>query len=34
MDLHSTAGVMTICKQFVGFYVSPEGEVSWQDQYV
>lgn len=34
MDLRSTARVMTIRNQFAQYFVSPNGEVSWQDDHI
>lgn len=34
IDLQLTARVMTIRNQFAEFFVSPDGEVSWQNDYV
>ncbi|XP_040193133.1 protein ALP1-like [Rana temporaria] len=34
MDLRSTARVMSIRNQFAAFFESPEGEVSWQNDFV
>lgn len=34
MDLRSTARVMSIRNQFAEFFESPDGEVSWQNDYI